>query len=54
MELGHALLVLRGMQQSEKPIFCFSAVIERAGHFTPLEEPQAVAGALCGWLQAPI
>jgi len=51
MELGHALLVLRGMQQSEKTIFCFSAVIERAGHFSPLEEPRAVTNALLDWLQ---
>jgi len=29
-------------------------VIELAGHFTPLEEPQAVASALRGWLQVPI
>ena len=28
-------------------------VIERAGHFTPLEEPQAVTYALCDWLQVP-
>ena len=27
-------------------------VIERAGHFTPLEEPQAVTEALRDWLQA--
>ena len=28
-------------------------VIERAGHFTPLEEPQAVTCALRDWLQVP-
>jgi pimeloyl-ACP methyl ester carboxylesterase len=28
-------------------------VIERAGHFTLLEEPQAVTDALCDWLRAP-
>jgi len=28
-------------------------VIERAGHFTPLEEPQAVTDALRDWLHAP-
>jgi pimeloyl-ACP methyl ester carboxylesterase len=28
-------------------------VIERAGHFTPLEQPQAVAEALRDWLGAP-
>jgi pimeloyl-ACP methyl ester carboxylesterase len=28
-------------------------VIERSGHFTPLEEPQAVADALRDWLQVP-
>ena len=28
-------------------------VIERAGHFTPLEEPQAVTYALRDWLQVP-
>jgi pimeloyl-ACP methyl ester carboxylesterase len=28
-------------------------VVERAGHFTPLEAPQAVTGALRDWLQAP-
>jgi pimeloyl-ACP methyl ester carboxylesterase len=28
-------------------------VIERAGHFTPLEEPQAVTCALRDWLRAP-
>jgi pimeloyl-ACP methyl ester carboxylesterase len=28
-------------------------VVERAGHFTPLEEPQAVTDALRDWLQAP-
>jgi len=28
-------------------------VIERAGHFTPLEEPQAVTSALRDWLQEP-
>jgi pimeloyl-ACP methyl ester carboxylesterase len=28
-------------------------VIERAGHFTPLEEPQAVSYALRDWLQVP-
>jgi pimeloyl-ACP methyl ester carboxylesterase len=27
-------------------------VIERAGHFTPLEEPEAVADELHGWLRA--
>jgi pimeloyl-ACP methyl ester carboxylesterase len=27
-------------------------VVERAGHFTPLEEPQAVTDALRDWLQA--
>jgi pimeloyl-ACP methyl ester carboxylesterase len=27
-------------------------VVERAGHFTPLEEPQAVADALRDWLRA--
>lgn len=29
-------------------------VIERAGHFTPLEEPEAVTEALRDWLQVPI
>jgi pimeloyl-ACP methyl ester carboxylesterase len=29
-------------------------VIERAGHFTPLEEPQAVTDALRDWLHTPI
>jgi pimeloyl-ACP methyl ester carboxylesterase len=29
-------------------------VIERAGHFTPLEEPKAVTEALRGWLQVPV
>jgi hypothetical protein len=29
-------------------------VIERAGHFTPLEEPEAVTEALRGPLQIPI
>ena len=29
-------------------------VIERAGHFTPLEEPQAVTCVLLDWLQAPV
>jgi pimeloyl-ACP methyl ester carboxylesterase len=28
-------------------------VVERAGHFTLLEEPQAVTDALRDWLQAP-
>ncbi|MGO8943282.1 MAG: alpha/beta fold hydrolase [Syntrophobacteraceae bacterium] len=28
-------------------------VIERAGHFTPLEEPQAVTSALRDWLREP-
>jgi len=28
-------------------------VIERAGHFTPLEEPQAVTDTLSDWLHAP-
>ncbi len=28
-------------------------VIERAGHFTPLEEPQAVTSALRDWLRVP-
>ena len=28
-------------------------VIERAGHFTPIEEPQAVTCALRDWLQVP-
>jgi pimeloyl-ACP methyl ester carboxylesterase len=29
-------------------------VIERAGHFTPLEEPQAVISALRDWLRIPL
>jgi len=29
-------------------------VIERAGHFTPLEDPEAVTEALRGWLQVPV
>ena len=29
-------------------------VIEGAGHFTPLEEPETVTEALRGWLQTPI